>query len=347
MFDPDSAIYLKPRWDPVLWAWLGRFALRCRRAQMMRAAAARHAFLSSSMSLYRQLLADESLEVEWQDRGLLLIFKSHHELAAHDKVATFVRAEFGIETTLIDARQLADMEPALRPGAAGAWHYPDDSHLRPDRLLAALVTVLRKRSVEIVEDTQVTSFEFDGDRARSVRTSAGAMEAEAFVLATGAQAPVFQSQLGCRIPIQPGKGYSITMPPPAVAPRTPIIFEEHHVAITPWASGIRIGSTMEFTGYDNAINRRRIELFKRVAAECLVEPPTGPVEEWCGWRPMTYDDLPCIGPAPRVKNVIVAAGHGMVGMATGPASGKLAAELVASEKPHVDPEPYSLARFGA
>jgi D-amino-acid dehydrogenase len=88
-------------------------------------------------------------------------------------------------------------------------------------------------------------------------------------------------------------------------------------------------------------------LFKQVAAENLVDPPTGPVEEeWYGWRPMTFDDVPCIGPAPSVPNVVVAAGHGMIGMATAMASGRLAAELVSGSKPHLDPAPYSLARFG-
>jgi D-amino-acid dehydrogenase len=104
---------------------------------------------------------------------------------------------------------------------------------------------------------------------------------------------------------------------------------------------------MEFAGYNTTINRRRIALFKQVAAGNLVDPPTGPVEEeWYGWRPMTFDDVPCIGPAPSVPNVVVAAGHGMIGMATAMASGKLAAELASDSEPHIDPAPYSLARFG-
>ena len=60
---------------------------------------------------------------------------------------------------------------------------------------------------------------------------------------------------------------------------------------------------------------------------------------------MTYDDLPCIGPAPAAANVVIAAGHGMIGMATATASGKLAAELASGESPHFDPAPYSLRRF--
>lgn len=353
MFRRDSAMYLKPRWDPALWAWLMRFARTCRRADVLQVAAARHALLTTSMSLYRKLLADESLEIEWEDRGLLLVFKTPHEFAEHERIAALVHKEFNIETRPLDAAQLIEFEPALRRGPAGGWHYTGDAHLRPDRLMSALAGVLRSRGVEILEETSVSRITLAGGRARAVETAAGTLEADAVVLAAGAQSSAFAAQLGCRIPIQPGKGYSITwntrrgeLPPPRTAPRTPIIFEEFYVAVTPWASGIRVGSTMEFAGYDSSINQRRIALFKRVAEENLVEAPQGPIEEeWCGWRPMTFDDLPCIGPAPKVPNVIIAAGHGMVGMATAPASGKLAAELVAGEKPHIDPTPYALRRF--
>ena len=198
-----------------------------------------------------------------------------------------------------------------------------------------------------MEGVTVERIDIETGGARQIETSAGRMSSELIVLAAGAESPVFARQLGCRIPVQPGKGYSITMARPHGAPTVPMIFEEYHVAVTPWTSGLRIGSTMEFAGYDQRINPRRIDLFKRAAADYLVEPCNEPVqEEWWGWRPMTYDELPCIGPAPKAANVIVAAGHGMIGMATGTATGKLVAELASGIEPHIDPAPYSLSRFG-
>lgn len=347
MFRRDSALYVKPRWDPALWRWLTRFALGCRERHMMGRASARHALLTSSMKLYRQLIVDESLEVEWDNRGLLLVFKSQEEFEAHGRAAALLRDEFDVVAKPHDGSQLTALEPALRAGPAGGWHYPGDAHLRPDRLMAELKSLLQSRGVGIVEGIQVTRFGLKNGRACSIDTTAGAMSADHFVLAAGAEASRFAKQLGCRIPIQPGKGYSITMQRSGSVPSIPVILEEFHVAVTPWASGVRIGSTMEFVGYDTRINRRRIELFQRAVAEYLIEPPGGPIEEeWCGWRPMTYDDLPCIGPAPAAANVVIAAGHGMIGMATAPASGKLAAELASGEAPHVDPAPYSPRRFG-
>ncbi|HEY3391779.1 MAG TPA: FAD-dependent oxidoreductase [Lacipirellulaceae bacterium] len=346
MFRRDSAIYVKPRWDPALWRWFMRFALGCRERHVMGRAAARHALLASSMKLYRQLIADEPLDVEWDNRGLLLLFKSPHEFDAHERIAALLRNEFGVVAAPYDSKQLTALEPALRSGPAGGWHYPGDAHLRPDRLMAQIESLLKSRGVDIAEGVKVTRFNLEKGRARSIDTTAGAMSADQFVLATGAEASAFAKQLGCRIPIQPGKGYSITMRRSGAVPSIPIILEEFHVAVTPWASGLRIGSTMEFVGYDTQINRRRIDLFQRAAAEYLVDPPNGPIEEeWCGWRPMTYDDLPCIGHSPAAANVVIAAGHGMIGMATAPASGKLAAELILGEAPHVDPAPYSLRRF--
>jgi D-amino-acid dehydrogenase len=347
MMRRDSPIYVAPRLDPALWDWLTRFALRCRKDLAMESAHARHALLASSMELYRHLLAEEDFDVEWQDRGLLMVYKSPHHFQAYEKTAQFVHEEFGITATPISGDHLTDLEPTLQSGLAGGWHFTGDAHLRPDRLLGALSERLKTSGVEIHEGTAVTGFEIRDGRADAVVTSRGTFAADAVVVSAGAETPLLGRQLGGRIPIQPGKGYSITMAAPARRPVTPMIFEEYHVAVTPWRTGLRIGSTMEFVGYDRSINRRRLELFQRAAAEYLTVPPDGAVEEeWFGWRPMTYDDRPCIGPAPRAANVVVAAGHGMIGMATGPASGKLAAELVAGLPPHVDPAPFALTRFG-
>jgi D-amino-acid dehydrogenase len=129
-------------------------------------------------------------------------------------------------------------------------------------------------------------------------------------------------------------------------PKIPMIFEEHHVAVTPLESGFRVGSTMEFTGYDRSINPKRLALLRKSAAEHLEEPlPETVDEEWAGWRPMSVDGLPCIGRAPADGNLIVAAGNGMIGLATAPATGKLVAEIASEQTPHIDAVPYSLSRF--
>ena len=154
------------------------------------------------------------------------------------------------------------------------------------------------------------------------------------------------SSSGCKVPIQPGKGYSLTMPRPAVCPRIPLIFPETRVAVTPFQSGYRLGSTMEFAGYDDSLRPERLQLLKDGAAGYLQEPYCEPVlEKWFGWRPMTYDSLPIIDRSPTYENVYIAAGHNMLGLSMAPATGKLVAELAGGAAPHVDPTPYRLSRF--
>ena len=205
--------------------------------------------------------------------------------------------------------------------------------------------VLEARGVTIVENCQVEGFVRHNGEAHAVRTSAGEMSASAFVVATGAWTPLLQRELGCNIPIQPGKGYSLTMPRPKLCPTIPLIFEEHRVAITPMASGYRIGSTMEFAGYDTSLDLDRIALLRESARLYLHESEREPIlEQWYGWRPMTCDGLPIIDRSPALANVWLAAGHGMLGISMAPATGKLIAECLTGMKPHIDQGVYSLSR---
>ena len=103
---------------------------------------------------------------------------------------------------------------------------------------------------------------------------------------------------------------------------------------------------MEFCGFDDSLNSQRLAALSTGADQYLQDPSLGGVEnEWCGFRPMTYDGLPAIDWSPGLRNVFVAAGHNMLGLSMGPGTGKLVAEMVNREKPHIDPRPYSLLRF--
>jgi D-amino-acid dehydrogenase len=346
MLHKDSPFYIKPRLDLSLWGWLFRFARRCNRTTMLEDARAIHALLQSSRMLYDTLVKDESLDCEWQTRGLLFVFRTPAEMEHYTATDALLREHFNLGATRYDGDALTALEPALKPGLAGGWHYPDDAHLRPDKLMSSWRRLLEANGVTIRENCDATGFVRANGRATAVVTSAGELPAEAFVVATGALTPLLNKQLGCKIPIQPGKGYSITMSRPARCPTIPLIFHEHRVAVTPMQSGYRLGSTMEFAGYDATLNPARLEILREGARPYLHEP-LGPSveEEWFGWRPMTYDSKPIIDRSPVMANVLIAAGHNMLGMSMAPATGKLVAELLAGCSPHVDPAPYRVSRF--
>ena len=346
LLNKDSPLRIKPHIDPRLWNWLFRSALRCNIADMMESARARVALLKSSMALYQELLITEPLDCQWESRGLIYVYQTQAEMAKFAKTDQMLREALDLAATRYDGDALVQLEPALKPGLAGGWHYQQDAHLRPDKLMSSWRHVLRSMDVAIQENTRVRAFVRNGTRARAAITDDGELPADAFVVATGALTPMLRKHLGCKIPIQPGKGYSMTMPRPERCPRIPLLFPEHKVAVTPMQSGYRLGSTMEFAGYDATLDPRRLNLLKAGACPYLHEPFCEPVEEqWCGWRPMTYDGKPIIDRSPIMDNVYIAAGHNMLGVSMAPATGKLIAELLSGAEPHIDLGPYSVKRF--
>ena len=287
----------------------------------------------------------EPLDCEWQTRGLLFVFLTRAGLHHYAATNELLRTEFAVPGERWEGEALPDLEPALKPGLAGGYFYRSDAHLRPDKLMAGWRRVLEARGVKIVEKCEVEGFRRRNGTADAARTSTGEISASAFVVATGAWAPLMQRELGCKIPIQPGKGYSLTMPRPNRCPSIPLIFEEHRVAITPMASGYRIGSTMEFAGYDTSLKPDRLALLREGARHYLHEPECEPIlEQWYGWRPMTCDGLPIIDRSPALSNVWLAVGHNMLGVSMAPATGKLIAECLSGAKPHLATGKYALFR---
>jgi D-amino-acid dehydrogenase len=341
----NSPLKVRCRFDPALWRWFYKFGRRCNQRDMLQGGHALKALLFSSRALYDELRQTTLTDVEWQSPGLLFVIRSQRGMDHYAEVDELLRREFDMGAKRIDGPALLELEPALRPGCAGAWHYEIDAHLRPDKLMLAWRRALEAEGVEIREKCTLLDLNVSGGRAHRISTSQGELDAEQIVIATGAWTRQLASLLRCSIPIQPGKGYSLTMPRPARCPRFPMIFEEHRVAITPLTSTYRIGSTMEFAGYNTSLNPARLSLLRDTAALYLHEPLAEPViESWYGWRPMTPDSLPLVGRVPALENVYVAAGHGMLGVSMSPATGRLIAELISGTTPHVDPRPYAVDR---
>ncbi len=345
MLTPDAPLYVKPRLDPALAHWLLQFARRCNLGDWRAAGLAKAALLQSSRTLIEGLIKGHALDCEFEPTGVRHIYKDamEFEQACRDSPGL---AEFGIATEIVAADRLARDEPALLPGMAGAIEFPGDAHLRPDRYCAELARIVRAQGGIIEEGAAVTGFIAQGGRLDGVRTSDGPRRGRDVLAAFGPWSPAVLRQLGLKIPIQPGKGYSITYARPALAPRMPIVLKERSVCVTAWGSGYRLGSTMEFSGYDDSLNRRRLDALERAAAEYLREP-VGPVkqEEWFGWRPMTWDDLPILGQAPGWTNLWLATGHGMLGVTMSAGTGNLLADLICGRVPAVDPTPYRADRF--
>jgi D-amino-acid dehydrogenase len=350
MLTPDAPLYVRPRFDPALWSWLLRFATRCNHGAWMQTAAAKARILHASRQALPEWMARHGLECEFSASGTDHVFRTARGLEDFDQDLRAL-AGFGVTSERIDGADYLRREPALRDGVVGVVRFPGDASLRPDRYVAELARALRAAGGSIVDHCEVLGVREEAGSMR-VATTRGEMQARDVLVATGAWSPRLARALspmlsGLRRAMQPGKGYSITYSRPALAPLHPLVLHERSVCVTTWEDGFRLGSTMEFSGYDASLNPRRLGALERGAREYLHEP-VGPAkrEEWFGWRPMTIDDLPIIGKAPGQAHLWLATGHGMLGVSMSVATAELVADLVTGRAPRIDPAPYALERLG-
>ncbi len=345
MLTPDAPFYVKPTIDPGLIFWLLKFAQRCNKKDWHASSLAKMDLLHHSRRLLESLVKQENLDCEFAATGMHNVFKSQ---AGFEKAAIEAEAvrEFGLEPQVLSGTALAQDEPALKAGMAGAVHYPGDAHLRPDLYTAELARLVRQLGGEIIEQCEVIGIETSHDKVQKITTSLGEYQAQDYLFALGPWSSKMLKAIGIDLPVQPGKGYSITYTLPSITPKRPIVLKERSVCVTAWGSGFRLGSTMEFSGYDARLNRRRLDALERGAGEYLHEA-VGPlkIEEWYGWRPMTWDDLPILGVTPNYKNAWIATGHGMLGVSMSTATGHLMADLICQRAPIFNPAPYSIQRF--
>jgi len=340
-----SPLYIRPTLDYKLLIWLLKFASKCNASHMTQAAKGKYEILNYSISLFDTLLAMDGISCDFEKKGILSVFKDKKNFENYQTTNDFL-STYNMEARRIDKKELLELEPALRNDIAGAWLNKNDWHLKPDMLMAFWRKHLSKKGLVIEEHCNLLEFETKRNTVVGVNTVKGSFKADAFVLATGAWASQTLKQLKLDLPVQPGKGYSITMERPGICPTYPCSLYEKSMVATPWKSGYRLGGTMEFSGYDDNLNPERLSKLISGATAFLKEPLGHPViEQWTSFRPMTYDDLPIIDRAPSLENLIIATGHGMLGLTLATGTGKLVCEMVYGKTPEIDITPFSISRF--
>jgi len=346
MLRADAPLYLNPRFDGPRLRWLLGFARRCNWRDFEHAARARSAILQRSRHLLASLVRDEQLDCEFGEEGELYVYRTDKAFRRDEQHHAQVLDRLGIAVERLSGEEVHAREPALKPGVVGGLFHPGDARLRPDRYADELARRVEALGGVIETGARIDRIGTRDGRIDHVRTTRGVFHGERVVMALGAWSPLIASPLGLRLPMQPGKGYSITYSRPSLVPRHALVLREAAVCVTTWESGFRLGSTMEFSGYVEGLNRTRLDALRRGAAQGL-HVPEGPhiEEEWWGWRPMSVDEIPIIGPSSRWSNLMFATAHGMLGVSMSAATGELVAALVRGDAPPIDPTPYAPSRF--
>jgi D-amino-acid dehydrogenase len=338
MLNPSSPFYIKPRIDLDLFSWLLRFALAARHEPMHRAIPVLRDLNIASRHLFDALAAMPGLSFDYRQKGMLMVYHSAEGYAGAKHEAEVLHG-YDLRCELLSKDQTLAMSPLLKPDLLGGLFFPDDAHMNPALFVRNLAAHAQAQGAKILTHTEVTGFDVDANAIKTVKTSNGEIEAQQVVLAAGAWSPLMAKQLPkqLRLPVQPGKGYSVTMTRPANAGEIPIGLAEARVVATPMQHSLRIAGTMELGGLNLDKNQRRVDAIVRAARDHFVGlEHVEMTEVWQGLRPCTPDGLPVIGRAPHLDNLILATGHAMMGLSLGPITGKLVAQLACGEKPEID-----------
>jgi len=346
LLDAESPFYIKPRLNSALISWLWQFRAYCKEEPMRKALPLLRDMQRESLALYDEIVKRERLTCDFEQSGNLALFKTQPGFRAGLHEARLLQ-EFGLLLEILDAAAVRDQEPAVHPDIAGGIYFQEDARLDPALFVQNLAQKSRDCGAKLDTKTRVLGFTVKGRRISEVKTTRGDYSPDQVVLAAGAWSPEVVRDLRLRLPIQPAKGYSITVNRPDKCPRTPLMLGEAKVGVTPLKSALRFAGTLELAGFDMTINQRRVNAIWRAAADYLAEPGEMEVIEiWRGLRPCTPDGLPLLGRSRIVDNLIVATGHAMLGVSLGPITGALVAQIVDGKPPTMDLSALKVERFG-
>jgi D-amino-acid dehydrogenase len=334
----ESPFYVKPRLNPELLHWGFRFWRASTAEHTRRAAPLLRDLHLASRAGYDDWSRRWGDRFGWTTNGLLMLCRTEKGLEEEARTAERAR-ELGIPAEVLDETATARIEPNLALQIKGSVHYPLDAHLSPHRLMLRLRDKAAEAGVRIGWNTSLTGWHTAGDRITGLQTTCGVLGADEYVVCAGAWSASLVRGLGLRIPLQAGKGYSLTLAQPKRLPRVCAILSEAHVAVTPMDGALRFGGTMELTGMDESIDPVRVRGILKAIPRYLPQFTPADFEgvtPWCGLRPCSPDGLPYVGRFAGYANLSAATGHAMMGLSLAPVTGRLMAEVLSDEPPFLD-----------
>ncbi|MEQ1748932.1 MAG: FAD-dependent oxidoreductase [Prosthecobacter sp.] len=343
MWNPESPFYIKPRLNLDLITW----GLRFWQASTKQRVDAAAPVLRDLSLLSRQCFEEIGLDFGLVKKGLLMLCKKQQTLDEEAHMAAQARG-LGIPAEVLDAKATAALDPAVTMDVAGSVFFPKDCHLSPGRFITAMEEELKRCGAEILWETEVKGFHTEAGMLKSMQTSRGEITSDEFVLSGGIWSDETARALDLNLPMQAGKGYSLTVKNPRQLPELCSICTEARLAVTPMDGALRFGGTMEMAGIDESINPRRVHGIIRAVPDyfpAFQESDFADIQPWSGLRPCSPDGMPYIGRTQRWKNLTIATGHAMMGLSLAPATGRIVADLLAGEKSPVALELLSPDRF--
>jgi D-amino-acid dehydrogenase len=342
-------LVIRPKLDPVMWIWVLKMLRNCTSARYAVNKSRMIPIAEYSRDCLRALRSETGIRYDERERGTLQLFRYSAQLD-HTADDIAVLKQNGVPFEVLDRDGCVAAEPALaavKDKIAGGLRLPQDETGDCHMFTQALAFEAEKLGVRFMFNVGIEGLNADATRITGVATSAGMLQADAYVLALGSWSPRLVRPLGMSLPVYPVKGYSITVPitHPDGAPVSTVMDESYKVAITRLGDRIRVGGTAEISGYSDKLYAARRATLDHSLSDLF--PRGGDLKKatfWSGLRPMTPDGPPIIG-ATRYGNLHLNTGHGTLGWTMACGSGRVLADLLSGRKPDIDTSELSIGRY--
>ena len=344
-----SPLVIWPLLDPAMWRWGAAMLANC----TVRAYALNKSRMvpiaEFSRDCLKALRADTGIAYDDRALGTLQLFRTQAQLDGTAKDIEVLK-QYRVPYELLDRDGFVKVEPALtltKEKFFGALRLPGDETGDCFMFSNRLAEMARGLGASFRWGTSIQGLDVQGGQLSGVRTDAGVMRADRYVLALGSYSPLMLRPVGLRIPVYPVKGYSITVPitDAKFAPESTIMDETHKVAVTRLGERIRVGGTAELAGWSLKLREARRATLDHVVSDLF--PKGGDVSKasfWCGLRPMTPDGTPIVGTTP-LANLLLATGHGTLGWTMAAGTGRLLADWMSGRTPEIDTEGLTIERY--
>jgi len=336
LLSPSSPLKLRLQWDTHQWRWGLEFLRACNRPTSERSTAQLLALAALSRHHFEAMLRAEALDCDFSRTGKLVLYDTATGLTAAQRQMNLQR-QWGCEQQAVSAQRCTEIEPALQhyqPRIAGAIYTPSECAADCLMVCQGLQAVLAARGVRFVLGATVQGFVRQGTRIAAVQTSAGAIEAQQFVLALGSRSHQVAQTLGFRLPVYPLKGYSITLDTsdaPSAVPRVNVTDAARKVVFARIGQRLRVAGMAELVGHDARIPAARIQSLRDATRAVFPHcHQGGDPHAWTGMRPATPTGLPVVGRwAGAPDNLLLNTGHGSLGFTLAFGTAAQVAELLA------------------
>jgi len=331
MLKKESPFYIHPRLNKDLISWLWKFKKAATPARAKAAGPVLRDMIRRNQKLLEELQEKDQLEFNYHKNGHLTLCETTATLEKEKKAAERAK-ELGVDVKILTKKEVFAMEPHAPENTIGASYYPEDAHLYSNRLMLGLQRLLKERGVNFKLYTEIKNVsQSPTGEIQANSTAKETFTGDYIIICGGAWTPDLMKKLQVNIPIQAGKGYSITLKNPPRVSRYNFTMEEKKVAITPMGDAMRFAGTMEIVGRDYSITTPKVNAIKKAILEFFPEYTMDDLnkeEVWVGLRPCSADGMPYIGKIEGYQNIYISSGYSMVGMSLSFTAGEIIKQLI-------------------